>query len=51
VEVHEDSDAGKDYLSEAVQLLRKKNLLKTVSTAKLYHAVSQKTGIPVEVSD
>lgn len=52
VEVHEDGgDRERDYLDEAVQLLRKKNLLKTVSTARLYHAVSQKAGIPVEVSD
>ncbi len=52
VEVHKDEDyKGPDYFAEAVQQLRKRNLLKSVSTAKLYHAVSRKSGIPVEISD
>jgi L,D-transpeptidase ErfK/SrfK len=51
IEVHRD-DYRKDlnYLNEAVRLLTKKGLLKEVSTEKLYQAVEEKQGIPVEIS-
>jgi L,D-transpeptidase ErfK/SrfK len=51
IEVHRD-DTEKDinYFNEAVELLRKKGLLKKINTEKLYHAVREKSGIPVEIS-
>jgi L,D-transpeptidase ErfK/SrfK len=51
IEVHKD-DYGKstNYFNEAVELLRKKGLLKKVSTEKLYRAVKEKSGIPVDIS-
>jgi L,D-transpeptidase ErfK/SrfK len=51
IEVHKD-DTEKDinYFNEAVELLRKKGLLKKINTEKLYHAVREKSGIPVEIS-
>lgn len=51
IEVHRD-DTEKDinYFNEAVELLKKKGLLKKINTEKLYHAVREKSGVPVEIS-
>ncbi len=51
IEVHRD-DTEKDinYFNEAVELLRKKGLLKKINTEELYHAVREKSGIPVKIS-
>lgn len=51
IEVHKDDDAKNfNYFNEAVELLKKKGLIKKVNTEKLYHAVREKSGIPVEIS-
>lgn len=51
IEVHRDEnekDGG--YFRKAVELLSKKGLMKMISTEKLYHAVRDKSGVPVEIS-
>lgn len=50
IEVHKDEELKLDYFGEATQLLRKKNLLKLVATEKLYHALKEKSGMPVDIS-
>lgn len=51
IEVHnDDSEKNINYLNSAVELLVKKGLLKKVNTEKLYQAVIEKSGIPVEIS-
>ena len=51
IEVHRDDYRQKvDYFNEAVKLLTKKGLLKDVSTEKMYQAVQEKQGFPVEIS-
>lgn len=51
IEVHkDDSEKHINYLNIAVELLVKKGLLRKVNTEKLYEAVSEKSGIPVEIS-
>jgi len=50
-EVHRDEYITMNYFTEAVKLLRKKNLLKRVDTEKLYSAIRDKSGIPVLISD
>ncbi|HYA26551.1 MAG TPA: L,D-transpeptidase family protein [Thermodesulfovibrionales bacterium] len=51
IEVHRN-DFGKEfnYLNEAVRILTKKGLINEVSTEKLYRAVEEKQGLPVEIS-
>lgn len=52
VEVHRDEDMKDfNYLNEAVRLLSKRGLLKEVNTEKLYRAVEEKRGTPVNISD
>lgn len=52
IEVHKDEYLGRiDYFSEAVRLLTRKGLLKDVDTEKLYHAVFEKRGMPVIISE
>ena len=52
VEVHRvDFAHDVNYFEEAVQLLTKKDLIGRVNTKKLYYAVEEKKGIPVDVSD
>jgi L,D-transpeptidase ErfK/SrfK len=51
IEVHKSKNKLVDYFKEAIQLLSKKNLLKRVSTEKLYYALSKKEGIPVKISN
>jgi len=53
IEVHKDEnekETDRGYFKTAVELLSKKGLMKMVSTEKLYHAVRQKSGVPVEIS-
>jgi len=52
IEVHKD-DYKKDinYFNDAVRLLIRKNLLKSISTEKLYKALIEKSGIPVDISN
>lgn len=51
IEVHKDDyEKNINYFHEAVELLKKKGLLKKINTEKLYHAVREKSGIPVEIS-
>jgi L,D-transpeptidase ErfK/SrfK len=51
VEVHSDEDWKGDYFDEAMQGLRKKDLLKQVNTKKLYRALIEKRGVPVDVTE
>lgn len=51
IEVHKDKYANMNYFNEAVRLLRKKNLLKIIGTEKLYKALIEKSGMPVDISD
>jgi L,D-transpeptidase ErfK/SrfK len=52
IEVHRDDYRQKvDYFNEAVKLLTKKGLLKDVSTEKIYQAVEEKQGFPVEINE
>lgn len=50
VEVHKEEDSSVNYLNEAIQLLRKKNLIHKVNTERLYTAVRKKQGVPVDIS-
>ncbi len=51
IEVHKDDNQEEvNYLNEAVRILTKKRLLNAVSTEKLYEAVEEKKGMPVEIS-
>lgn len=51
IEVHkDDTESNINYFNEAVELLKKKGLLKRINTEKLYHAVREKSGMPVEIS-
>jgi L,D-transpeptidase ErfK/SrfK len=52
VEVHRiDVVHDINYFEETVRLLSKKNLIGRVDTRKLYDAIEEKKGIPVDVSD
>lgn len=52
IEVHRDELKGDDwYLKEALRLLSKKKLLGLVNSEKLYRALSEKKGIPIEITD
>lgn len=50
IEVHKDNEISIDYLNTAVELLRKKGLLKGVDLERLYKAIEEKRGIPVMIS-
>ena len=51
-EVHNDEfNKDSDYLAMAQTLLSKKGLLKNVSTEKLYRAIEEKRGLPVDISE
>jgi L,D-transpeptidase ErfK/SrfK len=51
IEVHKYENQEKvNYFNEAVRMLTKKGLLKGVSTEKIYWAVEEKSGIPVDIS-
>jgi len=50
IEASNDADDKKmNYFDEAVSLLRKKNLLKNISIEKLYEALREKNGVPVDI--
>ncbi len=52
IEVHDDNPEGNiDYLKEAVGLLMKKKLIRDISTEKLYKALKEKRGIPVNITE
>ena len=52
VEVHNDEfDKDSDYLAMAQTLLSKKGLLKNVNAEKLYRAIEEKRGMPVDISE
>ncbi|MBF0328022.1 MAG: L,D-transpeptidase family protein [Nitrospirae bacterium] len=52
LEVHkDDEERPENYMRLAVGVLKRKNLLKDVSTEKLYQAIRDKTGIPVLISE
>jgi len=51
IEVHNEKYSDLDYFDEAVMLLTRKNLLKNINTEKLYWALKEKKGIPVNISD
>lgn len=52
IEVHtENAPKDVNYFDEAVSLLAKKRLLKYVNTEKLYRAIEQSRGMPVDISD
>ena len=51
VEVHKDEEWKGDYFDEAMQGLRKKDLLRKVNTKKLYRALIEKSGVPVDVTE
>lgn len=51
LEVHgEDARNDSDLLSEAVSLLAKKRLLGRVDTKKIYRAIQEKKGMPVDIT-
>ena len=51
IEVHKyENQEEFNYFNEAVKMLTKKGLLKDVSTEKIYQAVEEKSGIPVDIS-
>jgi L,D-transpeptidase ErfK/SrfK len=52
LEVHGDDAKGdSELISDAVSLLAKKRFLTLVSTEKLYHAIQEKKGTPVDISE
>lgn len=51
IEVIDDPEVNRDYFHEAVELLRKKNLFDGISMEKLYKALNDRTGIPLDISD
>jgi L,D-transpeptidase ErfK/SrfK len=52
LEVSNDGDAkNMNYFDSAISLLRKKNLLKDISSEKLCEALRKKRGIPVDISN
>jgi L,D-transpeptidase ErfK/SrfK len=51
IEAHADASMkDMNYFNEAVILLQKKDFLKRVSTDKLYRAIIEKSGIPVDIT-
>ncbi len=51
IEVHKYENQEKfNYFNEAVKMLTRQGLLKDVSTEKIYQAVEEKSGIPVDIS-
>lgn len=52
IEVHREGAANKiNYLNEAITILRKNNLLKLINTKKLYKAIKDASGIPVDITN
>jgi L,D-transpeptidase ErfK/SrfK len=51
IEVHKDKLLNINYFNNAVNLLRKKNLYKSVDKEKMLSALREKSGIPVDISN
>lgn len=51
VEVHRDDYADINVRGEAMRLLKGKNLVPKVSMAKLFRALKERSGVPVEITD
>ncbi len=52
IEVHKiEGNYSYKYFDEAIGLLIKKDLLKKVDTLKLYEAIKNKTGVPVDITE
>lgn len=51
IEVHKDKLLNINYFNEAVNLLSKKNLYKSVDKEKMLSALREKSGIPVDISN
>lgn len=51
VEVHQDDEAGLDYLEEATRLLVMKGVFGRVNPDKLFRALRERLGIPVLISN
>ncbi|HEX8959989.1 MAG TPA: L,D-transpeptidase family protein [Geobacteraceae bacterium] len=51
VEVHRDDELKIDYIREADRLLEEKWLLEQVDPAKLYSAILEKKGVPVDITE
>jgi L,D-transpeptidase ErfK/SrfK len=52
IEVHNDNPEGNiNYFQEAVNLLIKKDLIRNISPEKLYKALREKRGIPVDITE
>ena len=49
IEVHADPGAG-DYLNDAVYLLVRKDLVHRADFSKLFQAVTEKRGVPVDIT-
>jgi hypothetical protein len=50
--VHNDNPEGNiNYFQEAVNLLIKKELIRNISPEKLYKALKEKRGIPVDITE
>lgn len=50
IEVHKDEFENIDYFNEATGLLIKKKLISMVSAQKLFQAISERSGVPVDIS-
>ncbi|HED00095.1 MAG TPA: L,D-transpeptidase [Proteobacteria bacterium] len=50
IEVHKDGGQDIDMLNEAIRLLSKERLLQKVSTEKLFHALREQSGMPVDIT-
>ena len=52
LEVHgEDEKSDSELFSDAASVLAKKGLLGRVDTKKLHHAIEEKIGMPVDISE
>lgn len=51
IEVNDDTEVDRDYSHEAVKLLKKKNLFAVVSTERLFKALNDRTGVPLDISN
>jgi L,D-transpeptidase ErfK/SrfK len=51
IEVHKDDTLNINYFNEAVRLLKNRNLLGQINTERLYQAIREKKGMPVEISN
>ncbi len=50
IEVSNDPEVSRDYFHEAVELLKKKNLVDVISVERLFKALNDRTSIPLDIS-